>query len=199
MDFHTLIKDKKMRLKNCTTVVTDNQGIKYKIVNGKKIVLGKTLPFVIDTKPDLHVARVLSGLYLSSQDPANTIEILREYNIKHILNVGVDTTLRFDGINHYHFNLLDLPESNIYDTVKPCIRIIHEKRHENILVHCNAGISRAPSIVISYLMALKGLTYNEAYNIVKTVRPLIKPNEGFVRQLQTMDLSNLNLIDEKTF
>lgn len=53
----------------------------------------------------------------------------------------------------------------------------------NVYVHCHTGISRAPSVVIAYLMEYQGFTYPGAYAHVKKYRPQIRPNSGFRRLL----------------
>ncbi|KAF7405620.1 hypothetical protein HZH68_004989 [Vespula germanica] len=191
MNFQTLIKKKSMNLRPSRTVTTDIFGRRYEVVNGVKKELTQGLPFVLDEKPDMHIACIIHGLFLSSQDPAVSIEILKEYDIKHILSVGINLNLKFDNIEYYHCELLDLPESDILLPIKTCINIIHQNRHENILVHCNAGVSRSPTIVISYLMALENLSYDDAYEKVKSKRNCIKPNSGFVQQLKTLNVSDL--------
>ena len=49
----------------------------------------------------------------------------------------------------------------------------------SVLVHCAAGVSRSASIVIAYLMRIKGWTYAEAFSYVKSKRFVICPNSGF--------------------
>jgi protein-tyrosine phosphatase len=46
-----------------------------------------------------------------------------------------------------------------------------------------AGVSRSSSVVIAYLIREKGMTYDEAFGIVKVKRSIIDPNRGFVKQL----------------
>lgn len=146
---------------------------------------------MIDNKPDLQIAQIIQGLFLSSQDPIINKEILQKHKIRHILSIGIDVPVKFDDINYYYCELLDLPESDLIIVIKKCIRIIHKHRNENILVHCNAGISRSPAIIISYIMALQKISYDDAYNKVKNIRNCIKPNEGFVQQLKTLQLPTM--------
>ena len=187
MDLQSLINEKKRRLKNCTTIFTDTSGRKFEIQDGEKREIEKGFPFVVDTKPDLQVAKIIPGLFLSSQDPALSLEILREHSIKNILSVGIEVPVQFEGIRYHFVELLDLPESKIFESVKTCLEIIHKFRKENILVHCNAGISRSPTIVISYLMVSEKIKFEEAFEKVKNVREKIKPNEGFLKQLKILE------------
>ena len=73
-----------------------------------------------------------------------------------------------------------------------------------MLVHCNAGvsshidsiiiipgifqISRAPSVVIAYLIMYQGLAFDRAFTLVKSKRTHIKPNDGFIEQLKNLSV-----------
>lgn len=187
MNLQDLIAEKKSSLKSCKTIITDPLGNKYEIDRGNVKELEKSLPFVVDEKPDLQVASVIPGLYLSSQDPAVCSDILKKYEIRHILSIGVDISEKFHDIQYHNCDLLDLPETNIIALLKKYIDIIHMNRKENILVHCNAGVSRSPAIIIAYLMIVMKLSYDEAYDKVKAVRSCIRPNDGFVKQLRSIE------------
>lgn len=41
------------------------------------------------------------------------------------------------------------------------------------MVHCLAGVSRSVCLVLAYFMKHKGLSYDEAYNLVKTRRSIV--------------------------
>ncbi|XP_012272376.1 dual specificity protein phosphatase 19 [Orussus abietinus] len=197
MDLLSLINRRKASLKPCSTTVTDMQGKRYEIVNGEVKRISQGFAFVIDTKPNLQVAQILPGLYLGSQDPALSIELLTEFQIHHILSIGIDIPIKFGGIHYHYIDLLDLPECDILEALKKCIKLIHTHRTENIFVHCNAGVSRSPAIVISYLMAVEQLDYECAYERVKSTRTCIKPNEGFARQLKLLNPKDLYSYIEK--
>ncbi|KAH0956522.1 hypothetical protein HN011_002315 [Eciton burchellii] len=194
MDLQNLIAKKKSSLKSCKTVITDQFGNKYEIEYGRVKELKKGLPFVIDEKPDLYVANIIPGLYLSSQDPAVCFNILTKYRIQHILSIGINISEKFNSIRYHFCDLLDLPETDIIPSIKKCINIIYICCKENILVHCNAGVSRSPAIVIAYLMIVIKMSYDEAYNKVKEARNCIRPNDGFIKQLRRIE--NTTFVDE---
>lgn len=54
-----------------------------------------------------------------------------------------------------------------------------------MLVHCKMGISRSASVVIAYVMKAYGWDLRQALDFVKTRRSCIKPNSGFLKQLET--------------
>uniref|UniRef100_A0A2I3M085 Dual specificity phosphatase 19 n=1 Tax=Papio anubis TaxID=9555 RepID=A0A2I3M085_PAPAN len=53
-----------------------------------------------------------------------------------------------------------------------------------VLVHCNAGVSRAAAIVIGFLMNSEQTSFTSAFSLVKNARPSICPNSGFMEQLR---------------
>lgn len=57
-----------------------------------------------------------------------------------------------------------------------------------ILVHCTAGSSRAPTAVISYLVIAKKIPLVDAYKYVRTLRPLTNPNNKFLLQLALLEV-----------
>lgn len=52
-----------------------------------------------------------------------------------------------------------------------------------VLVHCEAGISRSPTICMAYIMRTERLQLEEAFDIIKKRRPFISPNFSFMGQL----------------
>ncbi|XP_012261545.2 dual specificity protein phosphatase 19 [Athalia rosae] len=194
MSLSSLLQAKKKDLKHCNTIVTNMLGEKYKIIDNEVKLIDKGLPFVVDTKPDLQVALAAPRLYFGSQDPVVNIDILQRYKIRHVISIGITVEVRFKEICYYSVDLLDVPESSIFNTLKTCFSIIKSNQHENIFVHCNAGVSRSASVIIAYLMVTENLSYDKAYQRVKSVRQCIKPNDGFVRQLKALKISDFSSV-----
>lgn len=83
-----------------------------------------------------------------------------------------------------HFPLQD-NENQIIDFNK-VIGIINNahKNNKKVFVHCEAGISRAPTVVIAYLIWKENMSFDDAINDVKSKRSNIEPNGNFCEQLK---------------
>jgi protein-tyrosine phosphatase len=60
------------------------------------------------------------------------------------------------------------------------------KEGHHILVHCAQGISRSDSVVLTYFILKRGLTFNSAYRKVKTHRHRIHPYSNFIPVLKDL-------------
>jgi protein-tyrosine phosphatase len=94
--------------------------------------------------------------------------------------------LDFPSREWHRFILEDDENEPIIATVHSVHRIITKStsKNKNVLIHCAAGISRSPAILIGHLMLEKNISYKEAAAAVRGRRPIIQPNQGFVRQLK---------------
>lgn len=54
-----------------------------------------------------------------------------------------------------------------------------------VLVHCKMGVSRSAATVVAYAMKQYGWSLEQALRHVQELRPIARPNPGFLRQLQT--------------
>lgn len=61
------------------------------------------------------------------------------------------------------------------------------RRRGSVLVHSTAGRSRAPTILLQYMMAREGMTLVAASERVSHCWPLAQPNQGFFRLLVALD------------
>ncbi|KAK3593002.1 hypothetical protein CHS0354_023234 [Potamilus streckersoni] len=183
------------KLKKTQTRVTtiDGRITTYEKDSTGKLVVKEALPgslgYVCDTRQDLQVGEVLPGLIMGSQDLALNVELLRKYQVTHILNIATFVSnLDPNQFRYLNINILDDPCVNIMQYFEQCFNFIEQGRNAGCaLVHCNAGVSRSATIVIAYLMQSRGMKYLEAFRYLKEKRPAICPNEGFRTQLQQFE------------
>lgn len=191
MSFLCELQKQKDRLKETRTVVTRADGVKY--LEGSESVLEQTsYGFIVDTKPDDVPALIVDHLYIGSQDCA-VKSVIDKYNINCVVSLGIDIDKSNLDIEHRFLPVLDLPESDITPILKeslPFIRSCIEKKL-NVLIHCNAGVSRTSMVAIAYLMEYEKMRFSQAYDLVKMKRPAIQPNVGFRKQLQCLEPGNV--------
>ena len=57
---------------------------------------------------------------------------------------------------------------------------------EKVFVHCKAGISRSPTVVMAWLIAYQKYSFDDAWCKVVKARPIVRPNPHFVGILKLM-------------
>ena len=129
------------------------------------------------------INQITETIYLGNVEAAYDIKLLKKLGIKKILTVmsGFDGQYPKKEFIHKEIDILDDYESNIIRYFKECVLFIDG--YDKVFVHCAAGMSRSPTIVIAYLMWKKKLLLSEAIDFVKNKRPEISPNLNFMKQL----------------
>ena len=64
-----------------------------------------------------------------------------------------------------------------------------QRKENNILVHCSAGISRSPTLVLAYMMKKYRMTLEEAFDKMRQLRQIVDPNVSFIFQLRDWERS----------
>ncbi|THH30111.1 hypothetical protein EUX98_g4080 [Antrodiella citrinella] len=133
---------------------------------------------------------IVPRLYLSNFFFARSAEGLRDEGITHVISVMEQIPIYGSQLKGtLHVPLEDTSDANILrhlDTTTGFIKAtLEESTDHKVLVHCLMGISRSATVVCAYLVATTSMTASEAIDFVKAKRPIICPNLGFRRQLET--------------
>ncbi|KAI3387190.1 hypothetical protein SNEBB_010854 [Seison nebaliae] len=133
-------------------------------------------------------SRIYSGIFVGSQEDAVSSEKLKKFDIRWILNAthnGAKSILIKEN-QFKRLNVHDSFETKIIKHFEDTYNFINKalSSNEKILIHCLAGISRSPTIVIAFLMRKFGWTVQEAFHFVKKRRNGVAPNFSFLGQLQ---------------
>ncbi|KAI5639736.1 dual specificity phosphatase, catalytic domain-containing protein [Phthorimaea operculella] len=142
---------------------------------------------------------VYPGLYVGDSVAAKDKAWLRRMGITYVLNTAegkrytqVDTDHLYyrdcPSIRYKGFQLMDLPSTDISKYFYIAANFIDEgvSRGGRVLVHCFMGVSRSATCAIAFLMIKRGMSLAEALATVRARRD-VHPNEGFLRQLQSLD------------
>ena len=126
-------------------------------------------------------------IYLGNYDFALNKELLKRKNIECILVCGSELECKYpDEFIYLKIDINDYVEDSILPYIDKCIKFIDENKNKRIFVHCNAGVSRSPSIIIAYLMKTFNYSFKEAFDFVKNKRNIINPNERFIKELKSL-------------
>ncbi|XP_057713534.1 dual specificity protein phosphatase 18 [Corythoichthys intestinalis] len=123
-------------------------------------------------------------LFLGGADAALNGILLARKGVTLIVNATLSHSCPlYPGVEILHVPVRDLPGARLGDHFEPVGRRIHGNRAGATLVHCAAGKSRSPALVLAYLMRYHGLTLCQAHRRVRNVRPCVSINAGFWEQL----------------
>lgn len=164
------------------------------------------IPSVISTFPSTIAP---GSLFLGSISATMDREFLASRHITHIVQVIDVPWLPIsekDGFRCLKIDLLDQPSADLRPHLEGACQYIANALVSggNVLVHCQQvrslsrqccqdaetflqGVSRSPAIVIAYLIQSLGMSYDQAYTLVKCCRPCINPNPGFVATLRAWE------------
>ena len=133
------------------------------------------------------IDQITETIYLGNIDAAFNKKKLKQLGIKKVLTVMSAFGNHYSPHEFIHksIDVDDDFRTNIICHFKECISFIEGK--DKIFVHCAAGMSRSPTIVIAYIMWKKKLRLNEAIKFVKEKRSIISPNDNFMNQLKIFE------------
>lgn len=131
-------------------------------------------------------------LFLSDESAAVNSVLLEQHNIGLVVTIRqtrIADADRQPGIAYRFVQCHDEPTSRLDYFLHRAIEWIDAACKANVpaLVHCHAGMSRSPAIVIGYLMLTKPMSLDDAVNNVQRIRPVVNLNPGFYKQLYRLD------------
>uniref|UniRef100_A0A3Q2Q1A5 protein-serine/threonine phosphatase n=1 Tax=Fundulus heteroclitus TaxID=8078 RepID=A0A3Q2Q1A5_FUNHE len=133
-------------------------------------------------------SKIFDYLYLGSEWNAANFEELQKNNVGYILNVTKEIDNFFpESFTYMNIRVYDVEATDLLAHWPDTYNFIDSARKSGqaVLVHCKMGVSRSASTVIAYAMKQQRWSLDEALTYVRDCRSIIKPNEGFLKQLQT--------------
>ena len=136
-------------------------------------------------------------------------ESMYKSGINTVLNVQTDRDLEYRQLNisilekyanEYNikierYPIEDFNPEELYKKLKGAGALLNDliKKGKNVYVHCTAGIGRAPSVVIIYLVLYQNYSINDAVELCKKYRPKISPNIEVINEVVKMNRPNSEL------
>ncbi|KAM8842346.1 dual specificity protein phosphatase 5 [Synchiropus picturatus] len=129
---------------------------------------------------------ILPFLYLGSAYHASRQDYLSDLHITALLNVSRrDLQPTKGGFDYKWIPVEDNHMADISSHFQEAIEFIDHVKQSGgkVLVHCEAGISRSPTICMAYIMKTQRIKLDAAFDIIKQRRAVISPNFSFMGQL----------------
>merc|ERR1719210_993941 len=106
----------------------------------------------------------------------NHKNILTKHNVSVVFSMVNKQMPKNDDIIYYtKFALADTEDADIAIYFDATNKLIHQHLSdgENVLIHCNAGVSRSTTITAAYLCFVLEVTPTEAVQIIRKTRAIV--------------------------
>lgn len=131
------------------------------------------------------IKKIDENLFIGDYMVSINYNILTQYNISHILVCGEELSCRYPrDFKYKHLMIADTPSTQISDYFQEVYEFIKDGLLNGcVLVHCAQARSRSVSMIISYIMKSKQISFKKAFEMLKKKHPIADPNQGFKKQL----------------
>ncbi|MDF2430532.1 MAG: hypothetical protein JWP44_163 [Mucilaginibacter sp.] len=165
----------------------------------KSVIVGTGLFFdyvydnihrVITGMPQLKRCQITAHLFLGSQYNLVGLEKLKALGVTAIVNMRMHDTYEeavYEGIKYLHLPTVDNTPPPMDILMKGADFVDEEIKNKGIVyVHCRQGLGRGPTMAMAYLIKI-GMTYEDAYKMVRKVRVFINPRPGQIKRLKELE------------
>ncbi len=140
--------------------------------------------------PTLKRSQITADLFLGSQYSLVGLERLRNLGVTAIINMRMHSVYKeavYKGIKYLHLATPDNTPPPITTLIEGADFADAEiKKGGKVYIHCRQGLGRGPTMAIAYLIRT-GLTYDDAYALIKKVRTFIHPRLSQVARLKELE------------
>jgi protein-tyrosine phosphatase len=141
--------------------------------------------------PIISRSQITSNLYLGSQYNLIGLQKLKALGVTAIVNMRMHSVYSesvFEGIVYLHLPTIDNTAPTLADLIAGTNFMDGEiKKGGIVYVHCRQGLGRGPTMAIAYLMKI-GATLEDAYRLVKIIRPFILLKQCQLKQLEKFEV-----------
>ncbi|MBD1362180.1 dual specificity protein phosphatase family protein [Mucilaginibacter sp. ZT4R22] len=140
--------------------------------------------------PNIKRSQITAHLFLGSQYNLIGLKKLKALGVTAIVNMrihSVYTEAQYGGFKYLHLPTVDNTPPDLDTLLKGATFMETEIKAGGIVyVHCRQGLGRGPTMAIAYLIKA-GATYQDAFDLVKSVRTFINPRPGQIQRLKELE------------
>jgi protein tyrosine phosphatase (PTP) superfamily phosphohydrolase (DUF442 family) len=140
--------------------------------------------------PNLKKSQITANLFLGSQYNLVGLKKLKALGVTAIVNMRIHSIYneaQYEGFKYLHIPTIDNTPPLLEDLMRGADFMDKEiKNGGKVYVHCRQGLGRGPTMAIAYLIK-SGLTFEDAFKLVKSVRTFINPRPGQIERLKELE------------
>lgn len=140
--------------------------------------------------PTLKRSQITANLFLGSQYTLAGLQKLKALGITAIINMRMNPVYQesqYEGFKYLHLPTVDNTPPALDVLIRGAEFAGNEiKNGGKVYVHCRQGLGRGPTMAIAYLIST-GLTFEDAFALVKKVRTFINPRPGQIERLEELE------------
>ncbi|WPV00875.1 dual specificity protein phosphatase [Mucilaginibacter sp. cycad4] len=140
--------------------------------------------------PTLKRSQITANLFLGSQYNLLGLRKMKALGITAIINMRIHSVYseaQYEGFHYLHLPTVDNTPPSMDILMKGADFADAEiKKGGKVYIHCRQGLGRGPTMTIAYLLKT-GLTFQDAFNLVKRVRTFINPRPGQIERLKELE------------
>jgi protein-tyrosine phosphatase len=121
----------------------------------------------------IYIGNSGSGIRAGKEDSTIPVVSLTKFKID---------TIEYDDKKYIHTPLIDgsgNSQEDFNEAVNRALNCIEE--YGAVLVHCSAGISRSSAVVSTIIAEKENISFNEAFNLVKSNKPNVNPAPELIK------------------
>ena len=129
--------------------------------------------------------RVIDTLFLGDKNTVKNSSELLSHEVRLVVSVAGGALQLPAGVEQVRLHVKDDNQDSLLPHLDEAVKLIdqHLSQGSTVVVHCQAGISRSPAVIMAYLIRFKGMTVEEALEVVKRVRPRANPRQKLLDDL----------------
>ena len=155
--------------------------------------------YVPKRQPVYFASEIVPGfLFLGDFQNGGDPEQHRALGITHVIDAtnvrGSEKCTAENGMHYLPIDVHDMPDAPIQNFFDPVIRFVTEAKKDpkhRVLIHCRAGWSRSPTLVMAYLVSTREYSLRSALTTVLRARPNACPNPGFCEKLMSYEVQHV--------
>lgn len=140
--------------------------------------------------PSLKHSQITANLFLGSQYSLVGLQKLKALGVTAIVNMREHPAFkefRYEGFHYLHLPTVDNTPPAMKTLIRGADFVDKEiKAGGKVYIHCRQGLGRGPTMCMAYLIGT-GLTYYDAFALVKKVRTFINPRPGQIKRLKELE------------